>query len=179
MNTKESLLQTYTQRKPLAQTLNHPARSTAAPVIPEKTCQQTTVTAGFRPLTSVETPAAIHNTSQSVNACPTSHTAPSTSQQPQVIPNQQQLSQESVVRDIHRTNPIIERRADPKVRKPRTCRKCHIPTCKGKRNVELCESPCQDCGEINCDGRNPKRKRTCADAWTDLDPMSRRSWKPR
>ncbi|KAF8075928.1 hypothetical protein FPV67DRAFT_1469766 [Lyophyllum atratum] len=53
-----------------------------------------------------------------------------------------------------------------KKRKKRTCRKCAQPKCPGSRSVTLCTSGCQDCGERNCRGRNPKDPlKICSQAW--------------
>ncbi|KAJ7718468.1 hypothetical protein B0H16DRAFT_1337422, partial [Mycena metata] len=48
-----------------------------------------------------------------------------------------------------------------KKRKTRTCRKCGIPSCKGRRGWKDCVNKCQDCGksgsDLSCKGRNPDK----------------------
>ena len=44
-----------------------------------------------------------------------------------------------------------------KVRKPRTCAKCAILGCPGRKAVRNCRNPCQDCRKVDCQGRNSKR----------------------
>jgi len=55
-----------------------------------------------------------------------------------------------------------------KARSGRSCQKCANPaSCAGKRGIVFCPNPCQDCGNINCKGRNPKRKtKPCHLAWS-------------
>lgn len=55
-------------------------------------------------------------------------------------------------------------------RKDRTCRKCAVSGCPGRKQVTLCLNMCQDCGKINCQGRNPKRpKKACSEGWVGVD----------
>ena len=41
-------------------------------------------------------------------------------------------------------------------RKKWTCPKCGQPSCKGSGRRVYCESPCQDCGQLDCMGWNSK-----------------------
>lgn len=43
-------------------------------------------------------------------------------------------------------------------RSRRTCRRCGQTSdiCGGARSVKNCQNPCQDCGDKDCGGRNPK-----------------------
>ena len=55
-----------------------------------------------------------------------------------------------------------------KARKTRTCRKCGIHGCPGRRMVSLCRNTCQDCGKLDCQGRNPSRaEKPCSLGWID------------
>lgn len=51
-------------------------------------------------------------------------------------------------------------------RQRRRCRRCGKTTddCAGARSVEFCRKPCQDCGQLDCPGRDPKNyknSKTC------------------
>ncbi|KAH6910945.1 hypothetical protein BKA70DRAFT_1268971 [Coprinopsis sp. MPI-PUGE-AT-0042] len=49
-------------------------------------------------------------------------------------------------------------------RQPRHCKKCGSEgeiICGGRRSVALCSMPCQDCGKVECLGRDPKLERPC------------------
>ncbi len=67
---------------------------------------------------------------------------------------------------------LIKSQPQTSTRKPRTCRKCAKHDCGGKKSVDLCRNPCQDCGRITgCRGQNPKRmggRWTCNVAWEPL-----------
>ncbi len=61
-------------------------------------------------------------------------------------------------------------RNQPRTRKDRTCRKCGIPGCSGRKQVSLCQNKCQDCGIMSCRGRNSKcPKKSCYDGWIGVD----------
>ncbi|KAI0071990.1 hypothetical protein K474DRAFT_1668364 [Panus rudis PR-1116 ss-1] len=50
----------------------------------------------------------------------------------------------------------------------RHCVKCGSQECKGKGGRAFCKNPCQDCGRLECGGRNSKRPdRLCGEAWTE------------
>lgn len=57
-------------------------------------------------------------------------------------------------------------RPQKKPRKQRTCAKCAVPSCPGKKSVSSCKGNCQDCASPTCRGRNAKRPTApCHRAW--------------
>ena len=183
MNVKESLSLTYPSRKTLAITLHNPARSAAAPSLPKKSCMPTTVAMGLRVPAATPT----HTTHAAVAPSVSNPTLPiaSTSQVSEsntnperlwspewAISMTEQLSREQVIMDVSRSVPTQPKKK-PKSDKPRegrTCRRCGIRTCPGKKSVDSCKNPCRDCGKMDCPGRNPKRpKRTCSVAWIGVN----------
>lgn len=184
MNVKESLSLTYPARKTLAITLNDPARSTAAPSLPKKSCRPTTIAMGLRVPAATSDPSQIAHVappgpSMSIPTPPiasTSQISDMNSQAMQtpelVVSTAEQLSRERVITDISRSVPTQPKKK-PKSDKPRegrTCRRCGIRTCPGKKSVASCKDPCRDCGKMDCPGRNPKRpKRTCSTAWIGVN----------
>lgn len=178
MNVKESLSLTYPARKTLTITLNDPARSAAAPSLPKKSCRPATVAMGLRvPVAtpSHTAPVAVAP-SLSIPTLPiasTSQVNPQAFQTPEsAISTTDQLSRERVITDVSRSVPTQPKKK-PKSDKPRegrTCRRCGIRTCPGKKSVDSCKNPCRDCGKMDCLGRNPKRpKRTCSTAWIGVN----------
>jgi hypothetical protein len=171
VNVKESLSLTYPVRKTLAITLNNPARSAAAPSLPKKSCKPTTVAMGLR------VPATPSHTTD-VAIAPSSLTIPTPVTPPcePAISTTDQLSRErvslGVTTDVLRSVPMQPKKK-PKSEKPRegrTCRRCGIRACPGKKSVNSCKNPCRDCGKMDCPGRNPKRpKRTCNTAWIGVN----------
>lgn len=184
MNIKESLSLTYPTRKTLAITLNDPARSAAAPSLPKKPCKPTTIAMGLRvPVATPLAPHTIHAAvapslsiptpqSRSPPIASTSQVNPQAMQTPISTVTTEQLSRERVITDVSRSIPAQPKKK-PKGDKPRegrTCRRCGIRTCPGKKSVNSCKNPCQDCGKMDCSGRNPKRpKRTCSTAWIGVN----------
>lgn len=191
---KESLSLTHSIRGPLESTLNDANRSVTAPRLPNKICRPTTVIHGLR---TVEKAPQILETEMSLQQHdPTPLVASSSSQvelnrasthdagashddlaicdtrvklilcfaalEAELIASQ--VARERVLNDLEKVKSIS------KPRHGRTCRKCAIPLCPGRKNVKSCTNHCQDCGKVECQGRNPKRPtRTCIDAWRDLD----------
>ena len=177
-------------------TLNNPARSAAAPSLPNKSCKPLTVVKGLR--VPAATPSHTTHVASiapaapplSIDSIPTLVSSPiaSTSQvssmnlnyealqsrthEPATSMTEQLLSRERVTTDVLRSVPMQPKKK-PKSGKPRegrTCRRCGIHTCPGKKSVNSCKNPCQDCGRVDCPGRNPKRpKRTCSTAWIGVN----------
>lgn len=55
---------------------------------------------------------------------------------------------------------------EPPLKRVRHCCKCGSQDCKGKGGRAFCTNLCQDCGKLECQGRNSKRPdKTCRDAW--------------
>lgn len=62
------------------------------------------------------------------------------------------LSRKRVADSILQRQPVTK-----KARKARTCGKCAVPGCPGRKAVQNCRNPCQDCKRVDCKGRNTKR----------------------
>ena len=185
MNVKESLSLTYPSRKPLAITLHNPARSAAAPPLLKKSCMPTSITMGLRdpaaapshvvhdavaPSLSIPTPP-IASISQ-VSNNPERLQVQNLDSESAMISTTEQLSRERVMMDVSCSVPMQPKKKPKpdKQREGRTCRRCGIRTCPGKKSVDGCKNPCRDCGKMDCPGRNPKRpKRTCRTAWIGIN----------
>ncbi|KAJ6458595.1 hypothetical protein C8R47DRAFT_1081642 [Mycena vitilis] len=72
-------------------------------------------------------------------------------------------SQYDILQQLARNRTLASLPREPvtKPRKIRTCRKCGIATCKGKRGWTDCTNKCRDCGksgsDLSCKGRNPNK----------------------
>ncbi|KAJ7624198.1 hypothetical protein DFH06DRAFT_1008444, partial [Mycena polygramma] len=72
-------------------------------------------------------------------------------------------SQYEILQQLARNRMLANLPREPvtKPRKIRTCRKCGIATCKGKRGWTDCTNKCRDCGksgsDLSCKGRNPNK----------------------
>ncbi|KAH6903847.1 hypothetical protein BKA70DRAFT_1227201 [Coprinopsis sp. MPI-PUGE-AT-0042] len=65
-------------------------------------------------------------------------------------------------------------------RKPRTCMKCGKrggAGCSGRQSVKGCALPCQDCGKVECLGRDSKRRET--QCWVVREYMVKKMAKKR
>lgn len=167
LNVKETLSLTFKSRKPLAITLSNPACSEAAPHLPEKPCRPIIVNTGLHTITSKSLVP-----QQTIIPPLAGPSLASTSQITELVGSSgalgasvvRQLAYECVADDLHKT------KVSKKLRQGWTCRKCGILGCPGRKTVTLCKNQCQDCGKVDCIGRNPCRpSRLCKDAWIDND----------
>jgi hypothetical protein len=60
----------------------------------------------------------------------------------------------------------------PRPRQGRTCRKCGIQSCSGKKEIKKCIHKCRHCGkngqDLSCKGRNVRANgKTCSEEWDD------------
>lgn len=146
---------TYSIYQPVAKLLHNPVHLQAAPQLSKKKCQPKKARKRLHNIT----------TASNANKTPTPNSArPSTLSQP-VAPQNLDIVAAQIVRD-HVTTNICMTGVVIKTRNGQTCRKCAKEDCKGKRGVDLCVNPCQDCRDVECPGRNPQwPTQTCVTAW--------------
>ncbi len=161
LNIKQSLSLSSTLRFPANAAARDPSRATFAPAVPQRDLTLNVVTDGFSicniPLVDPE---------------PSSHTAvhavpPATVSPP---PNLQAPENHHKVAELLARQRVVDKvkasRPKENERKSRTCRKCAQPLCKGRQRVSNCMNPCQDCGRIDCKGRNTHRpEKPCYEGW--------------
>ncbi|XP_006455796.1 hypothetical protein AGABI2DRAFT_76999 [Agaricus bisporus var. bisporus H97] len=137
LNVKEALSLTSEQRRPVAQMVHNPNRSRIVPPVTPRPLQP------YRALTGFSEHEASDLHPPSLNTIPAS-TDPTANYTQQIEIRVQQR----VATRLQKKTPIN------KTRRPRTCKKCANPNCPGKRRVQDCRNPCQDCGKVDCAGRN-------------------------
>lgn len=177
---KQTIAVSATSLAPLKQLLNDPRRALGGPQkIPEATLQPLHVLRGFLPPPqtfqhtaadtmphfsefglSSGTASAAEIAATQFAAGPSRSSGsggtlvPILSSQSQPPTIAAQLSTKRVEEQLTSATTITKR-----PRKTRTCRKCGIPSCKGKRGWTDCENKCRDCGksgrDLSCKGRNP------------------------
>lgn len=150
VNIKESLSLSFDVRKPLTAILRDPARSVAAPPVPQQNMNLHFVDKGLLTLPTI---------------AQSNHDHPSLEPQSLLVPQNPQGGQSSN-QQLETTIPVAEllarqrvrkavenaRNISKKPRKRRTCAKCGELTCHGNQKVANCKNPCQDCGKKECRG---------------------------
>jgi len=141
LNITESLTLTSGVRKPLTSALIQYARSSAVPDVLEQPLRPCCVEQGLRQ------PNPDNQASTSASAT-----------QSGAVPMPQSTATEVQLARQHIQHMTAQSRPQQKQRKPRTCARCAIPACKGKKSRDFCDHPCRDCGldKSQCRGRNSK-----------------------
>ncbi|KAF8809041.1 hypothetical protein BYT27DRAFT_7095061, partial [Phlegmacium glaucopus] len=151
LNIKETLSMTLDARRPVLHAIRNPLRLAHAPPVSERHTKPHEVQHGFNIQQNDKSP------------------IPSATEGVQSSSNLTSLSIEGYIAR-KRVGECLQR-AEPvkRTRKDRTCQKCGRVDCNGRKEVRLCQNPCQDCRGHSCRGRNSKRpKKPCWDAsWDD------------
>ena len=104
------------------------------------------------------------STSSHASVTPQQNRPPNSSPSSKRFINTTQETIEKLARRV--ADSLAERLPAKKARKRRTCVKCAELLCPGSQTVKNCKSPCRDCGERSCRGRNSKKPSTlCHLAW--------------
>ena len=142
---------TSDQRKHINKVIHDPQRSIRAPLVPQRLCQPTEVNAG---LLTIHTDVQYSSVNNAVGA-----SIPEASPSHMPLSLMEQMAQRRALQAIPST-------AGKTQRKHRTCAKCANPDCPGRARSAYCKYPCNDCGKMNCRGRNSKRPNmNCSDGW--------------
>jgi hypothetical protein len=164
LEVKEALSLTADDRRPVAHLVHNPSRSLIAPSIAAKPLQVHRVTTGFANSSSAVTaptqPIQIFSSIQGSSSDFPAYA-------PESIPNDTPgYETQIVLASEQRVSTQQQRKAvTHKPRKGRTCRKCAIGDCPGRRRVQDCQNQCRDCGRVECAGRNShKLHLTCWEA---------------
>jgi hypothetical protein len=162
LNIKQTLSLTLDDRKVVHDLIRNPRRSLQITVAPQQQMQSHEVTSGLRFLTPMDLD---RNPDTEANAISTGFSQqmeepinePGPSFQPRSAAVAKSVASKSLSKPATKT-----------ARKGRTCRKCGVEGCPGRKEVKHCTNMCRDCGLVNCLGRNPKRpNKTCKDGWKD------------
>ena len=162
LNIKQTLSLTLEDRKVIHDLIRNPQRSLQITAAPQQQMQPHIVTSGLCPLTPMELD---HNSDGEASAMSTGFLQqmeePSTAPGPSFQSHSAAVSKVVAAKSLY--NPAAK-----VARKSRTCRKCAMESCPGKKEVKYCSNPCQDCGLVNCKGRNPKRpSKSCTMSWLE------------
>ncbi|KAJ7200900.1 hypothetical protein C8J57DRAFT_1627132, partial [Mycena rebaudengoi] len=164
IDVRQSLSVTAPVRRPVLASLRDPQRSLVAPNVLQWPAQtQVIVSKGLLPLLTLSQIPPSSPTTAEHNQPPqlvaSTSTSLSSSEAPSLWSQMNQLFRK-------RAAEAIPGPARKKQRKPRTCAKCPIQDCKGKKESEYCKDAFRDCGSISCKGRNSKApQKRCSVAW--------------
>lgn len=141
---------TAEQRQSVTHLIHDQRRSLLAPTIAAKPLQLHCVSAGFSSTSNLIDKSS-SNTAESSSSAQMFEASIG---QPQVGPNIDHRQQIELVARQRVADQLRKRTVVNKQRKNRTCRKCAVSECPGKRRVSDCKNPCRDCGKVECPGRN-------------------------
>ncbi|EKM75414.1 hypothetical protein AGABI1DRAFT_64645 [Agaricus bisporus var. burnettii JB137-S8] len=159
LHVKEALSLTSNARQPLTKLIHDPSRSSnVPPVLP-------TIPHPLRvELGQLEGGTVTRDSTRPLDTANLNHAMAS-----RYFPDSTLLRAPSVALEMRRS--VVEpethqAQIGQTTRRRRTCRKCALPDCKGKRAVVDCRNKCQDCGEFQCRGRNSRKLHlTCREGW--------------
>ncbi|KAF8056942.1 hypothetical protein FPV67DRAFT_1637573 [Lyophyllum atratum] len=152
LNIRQTLSMTNRVRQPVRNAIRDPQRSRYAPPAPERQLQLHTVNGGLLSMPAFPEP-------------------PITTSSRLTLDNMASLfsggarsTADALARK--RAADTLVGPPEKRPRKPRTCRKCAVEKCPGRRNINLCKSQCRDCGNVACRGRNSKDpNKPCHRGW--------------
>lgn len=183
---RETLSLSANIRRPLSLAIHDPRRSEHAPAVPDQRRQLHHVPSGLRHVLMPQQiaasashpgiptePAVLWERSRSLQATESGEPAPmdvDTAQDPipgpSIAAHYDNREQVDLLARQRVTDAIEKRKPAHAPRKRRTCRKCALRDCPGSQKVSNCRNPCRDCGNVSCNGRNPKNlDKPCSDAW--------------
>ncbi|KAF5374661.1 hypothetical protein D9615_009012 [Tricholomella constricta] len=170
-NTKQTKAMTAIVRVPLKRSLCDPRRSSTAPKALERPQNLHTVPKGLLPDDMLPVPHLPVFTPPPARSVP----IPSGSRLPPLMTIPSTSADHHSGHEDRPEFHVARKRAlaslpelPAKKRKGRTCRKCGVDACPGKKSVDLCRTPCRDCSKQICRGRNPNRPtRPCNVGWDD------------
>lgn len=179
-NEKISLLLSEQKWRPVEDELRDPERSARAPAVPYSEPSLSRPSQGLiepnpdmAPLPDNEEPGSDEEMATVGDPVLTPNSAAQTMETAASPSNPPAIGQTSK-RKVPAWQSGGERSAPPtkKARQARTCCKCGLETCQGRggRGVIACTNKCRDCQQVQCRGRNTKKKGdkwTCRNSWDD------------
>ena len=162
LNIKQTLSLTLEDRKVVYNLIRNPQRSLQISGAPQQQMQHHKVTSGLRSVSPMDIDHNVDTTADTMSAGFSQQMEePSTEPGPSFQAQSVVVSKTVALKSLNK--PVVKAAC-----KARTCGKCAIEICAGKKEVRLCTNRCHDCGLVNCLGRNPKRPtKTCAAGWVD------------